>query len=490
MPSKSPYYTQQHEPPTPTDQATRDRWDETRLRRRLLDGSWRDDLLTRYAKHMGLERAEAHGAYSAGLDQSCNPFKQINTELSTLYHSAPDVHHEKPSAREWVANTLSPSGVWAMMEWFQAMVLGCREYLIRVDVDEHGALMFRPVPPDLVSAESHADRPHIPIRIDEYRRRDVGGEVIWTIDRYDISDPENPIYQVLALRTPTDASPTRAEEDITADVLGELQSGEAYPYRKADGTPIIPFVLYHAKVTMDRLWLWSDGVETVDGSLNAAVGFSFLFHAFRTSSWPQKWGVNVQPIAGTTQGSVDNPRNTVVSDPAVVLLFKQLAAGMETPGQPMIGQWSAGADIAAMDAALASYISRIATDAGIAPSDVQRMGGTARSGYAIALSNASKRVAQDKHRSGFQRHDQDLVSVAAILHNRATGGAIPEDGYDVAHKPIPLSPQELEALRKNLLELMSAGLISRLDAYRELHPGMSEDHARRHLALIDSQRIA
>ena len=60
MPDSSPYYIQQHEPPTPTDPGTRARWDETRRRRRLLDGSWRDDLLERYADHMGLGAPQAH----------------------------------------------------------------------------------------------------------------------------------------------------------------------------------------------------------------------------------------------------------------------------------------------------------------------------------------------------------------------------------------------------------------------------------------------
>ena len=79
--------------------------------------------------------------------------------------------------------------------------------------------------------------------------------------------------------------------------------------------------------------------------------------------------------------------------------------------------------------------------------------------------------------------------MAATLWNRALGTALPEGGYNVAHKPIPLSPQELEARRKNLLELMAAGLISRIDAYRELHPGMDEPHAQTHLNQIDRERL-
>ena len=488
------YYTTD-KPPLPSDPMTRARWAETARRRRMLEGEWSDDLLERYRDHMGLERAEAHKAYEGGLDRSCNPFKSIMTELAQLYHEAPAVHHQlSPDVvKDWLGEggALDRSMVWPMMEWFQAQVLGCREYLIRVDSSKEDGLLFRPVPPDLVDGEAFDDRPNKPRRIDEYRQRNYGGQIIWTIDRYDISDPTNPIYQVLAPHEASDASASyRAEEDITIDVLGSNQSGSDYKFRKKDGTPILPWVLYHRKVTLDRLWLWSDGLETVDGALNSAVMLTFILHAMRSASWPQKWGVNVVPIGSNLTGSEDSPRRSMVADPATVLLFKTAGGGLESPGQPMLGQWSAGADIAAMDSAFASYVNRIATDAGIPPGDIQRMGGTARSGYAIALSNASKRIAQDRHRSSFAAHDRELVALAAILWNRTHGTDLPEDGYNVAHKPIPLSPQEVAERRKNLIELLGQGLISRLEAYKELHPGMDDAHADSRLQSIDRERFS
>ncbi len=157
--------------------------------------------------------------------------------------------------------------------------------------------------------------------------------------------------------------------------------------------------------------------------------------------------------------------------------------------QGVLGQWNTGADIQAMIAALDNMVNRIATDSGIPANDVARQKGTARSGYAISLSNASKRVAQDRHRIGFKAHDERLCAVAATLWNRAHGTALPEDGYSVAHKPIPLSPQELAERRKNLIELMANGLISRLDAYLELHPGFTQPQAEADLMAIDRERM-
>ena len=484
-------------PPIPADPQTRARWKETALRARLLEGEWGRDLLERYLQHMGLERADAHGAYTGGLDKSCNPFKAICTELSQLYHEPPDVFHVESSADVLInsdTGALARSMLWPMMEWFQSMVLGCREYLIRVDASRDDGLIFRPVSPAFIDGASHPDKPHEPIRIDEYRQRAYRGQVIWTIDRYDITDPENPIYQILAphvvqLENAGITKQRRAELDITADILDAPQSGADYPYRKADGAPILPWVLYHAKVTLDRLWLWADGLETVDGSINSAVIHSFIMHAIRTSSWPQKYGINVIPVGASTAGTEDTPRRTITADPASVLLFKPANSGMESPMQGVLGQWNTGADIQAMIAALDNMVNRIATDSGIPANDVARQKGTARSGYAISLSNASKRVAQDRHRIGFKAHDERLCAVAATLWNRAHGTALPEDGYSVAHKPIPLSPQELAERRKNLIELMANGLISRLDAYLELHPGFTQPQAEADLMAIDRERM-
>ena len=37
--------------------------------------------------------------------------------------------------------------------------------------------------------------------------------------------------------------------DITTSILGAEQSGAAYPYRWADDTPFVPYVIYHAAET-------------------------------------------------------------------------------------------------------------------------------------------------------------------------------------------------------------------------------------------------
>jgi hypothetical protein len=43
----------------------------------------------------------------------------------------------------------------------------------------------------------------------------------------------------------------------------------------------------------------------------------------------------------------------------------------------------------------------------------------------------------------------------------------------VLYHELPLSPDERRARREDAIAMLEAGLISRADAYRELHPGVS-----------------
>ena len=167
-----------------------------------------------------------------------------------------------------------------------------------------------------------------------------------------------------------------------------------------------------------------------------------------------------------------------------MLLLESLEEGI----QPQIGQWSASADVESMIRAIDAYAVRLAQDAGVPPSDLQRLGGTARSGYAISLSNEGKRAQQRRYRPQFAYYDAQLVALAAVLVNRATGSSYPEQGYSVIHKEIPLSPQELKERRADILELIEAGLLDRVDAYLELNPGISRSEAASDLARIAAQR--
>ncbi len=115
---------QQQSPPMPPSMLDARRWEHTRLRRRLLEGTWEQDLIERLELHLGSVRRQAWGVP----DLSSNPFRIICRELSALYMAAPDVRHtrspERAEALVGGNGLIARLGLWATMQRFQSLVIG------------------------------------------------------------------------------------------------------------------------------------------------------------------------------------------------------------------------------------------------------------------------------------------------------------------------------------------------------------------------------
>jgi hypothetical protein len=390
---------------------------------------------------------------------SSNRFDEISNELATLYDAPPDVSHNTAGGAvdELCGSNglIARAGLWPQMARFQSMVIALREMWMRVDVED-GRLIYRPVSPDMTIAEADPSRPTTPLAYAEIRLRHFRGEAVWLWDVLDIRDPANPSYTV---RIAKDGG---MGEDVTLEVLGGTYSGEAYPYRRADGTPILPVVLYHASLYGDRLFDAFHGIEIYEGSLDLSVLDTYLHHVLRDASYPQRWAIGVR-IAGSdmVDGGTRGQRVEVVTDPTTILM---LDAAMEQ--QPQVGQFVAGADVEKIEAVIAALAHRLATAAGLAPTELQRTSGSAKSGYAISLSQDGKRTAQRKYVMQFRDADERLVAISATLYNRAMGTQFPEGGYSVHYREIPLSPEELASRRAHAMEMMEAGLMDKVEALR------------------------
>jgi hypothetical protein len=444
-----------------------------------MEGRWQRLLEDRLQEQLGSTRRQAWGRP----DLSANPFKVVATELSTLYDADPDVKHNRAGDVSGFTDLVSRAALWPQMSRFQAMTIALREMWMRVDVED-GRLIYRPVPPDMTIAESDPSRPTIPTAYAEVRLRHVRGETVWAWDVLDIRDPQNPSYTV---RLTTDDA--RFGEDVTEEVLGARFDGAAYPYRRNPvgnetlGAPILPVVLYHASLYGDRLFDAYNGVELYEGSLSLALYYSYLGHCLRDASFPQRYAIGVR-IAGSdmVDGGTRGQRVEVITDPTTILM---LDAAMEQ--QPQVGQFQAGADVEKLEATIAAIAHRLATDAGLSPSELQRTSGSAKSGYAISLSQDGKRTAQRRYVMQFSDSDQRLMAVSATLYNRAMGTQFPEGGWSVLYREIPLSPEELSSRREHVLAMQEAGLMTRVEALRYFG-SLSEADAKAALAAIDAEK--
>lgn len=467
-------------PPMPTDPAEAARWEHTRLRRRMLYGAWREDLDRRIGLAIGAVRREAWGVP----DLSSNVFRSSMQSLAVLYDRRPKVSHNEPGAADLLSSYVVDAGLWPLMQRVQRDTLGMREMFVRVDVvadrdePDSAEVSYRPIPPDLVLAYAHTEHPDEPVEIREMRlRRDKHGKPRWTWDVLSIADLDRPFYRVLA-------AGSDAGEDLSMEYLGVDGGlvGEAYPYRYSDGRPLLPVVLYHAAKT-GMLFDPYEASELVEGSLNVAVFWSMFGHVVRQASWPQRYAVGVRVPSATIDGNEQATlRESVIPDPATVLLFEASDEGMS----PQISQWDAGADPQALQDAISMYERRLAAFAGISPSDVQRVAGDPRSGFALAINREAARESQRRYEPVFGPIDEELLAITAALINRVQGTNLPEDDYRVAYESLPPSAEERQSEREHIVGLINAGLLDRVEAYRQLHPGLSRADAEAALAEINA----
>lgn len=439
------------QPPEPEDAA---RWEHTALRRRILEGRWTRDAQLRLLQKFRSDRADAIGAP----DLSANPFAQIVGQLACLYDVEPTIDHESRSADAARMRLLLGEAAWpSRMQEFQKLVVGLRECLLRPTI-RNGRLLLRPVTPDRVVAVAQPSRPDVPVKVSELVWRNVSGVEQWTWDVYDVSDPDAPSFEVL-------------DADMKADLTKAAGIPPEYPFRDAEG-PFLPYVLYHAEVG-HKLWDPYHGRELVDGTLEASVLWTFFGHCVRNASWPQRYAVGVE-IASTDR----HGRDVVAADPTTVLMF---AVDDQLQGGAQVGQWEAPTEPDKLLEAIQGYERRLATSAGISPSDFQRLSGDPRSGYALSISRDGKRGAAKRYEPAARAGDVALLSTIARIWNLTQQDDLATTGWSVAYHALPPSADEVAARRQHVLELLREGLITRAEARARLE-GEDPETARARIA--------
>ena len=474
-------------PPAPGNPDESRRVEHQRHRYSMMSGTWLGLLQARLEQQIGSTRSAAWGIP----DITQCMMRTTSMELATLYDAEPDVRHSQfapsPNLDRLIGSSgsIARSGLWSQMTRFQALTIALREMWMRAEVVD-GRLIYRPVPPHMTFAEADPARPSVPAMFGELRLRMIEGKHVWTFDVWDIRDLENPTYRVYEA-----LDGWKYGRNLTRELHGATYDGADYPssWRRQNGTPVIPAQLYHASMYGDRLFDPFANIELYEATLNLGVLYSYLNHAIRDASHPQRYAVGVR-VAGMDAVDLGSraSRSEVTTDPATILMFDPVG---ET-SQPMIGQYQAGSDVEKLESVIAAIAHRTATDAGLAPSELQRTSGSARSGYAISLSQEGKRVAQRRYVMQFRAADEALVGLSAILFNRwseanSEPANYPEGGYSVLYREIPLSPQEMDARRKHILEMRAAGLMSDVDALR-FFGSLSEQDAVAQLAQIRSMR--
>ena len=473
-------------PVAPTS-ACQARWDHTALRRRLIQGTWEEDLEDELFRHLPADRREAWGV----ADMSSNALEQVTRQLAMLYHELPSITHaEDISALIGREGYVTKSGYWQLMQRIQQYTIGMRECVVRIDVvphvkgirARHSGILYRVVTPDYVYAEASPDAPDIPLYYQEYRLRysESKKSYEWIVDILDIRDEQKPVFGMYRIN-----SDGTVGDDVSEEYMGHpAHVGDSYPYRTKDGIAFIPIQIYHAEKT-GQLWNAFDGSQLTFGTLTSAVLFSFYLHLVRDACWSQKYVAGLQ-LAGQSALDTDLParRAAITTDPSSILVF---TSDPDINTQPLIGSFEPSADPQTLLESIAKYEYRVATSAGIS-SEVLRQSGDPRSGYALSISRDGQREAQKKYAPIFRLCDEELLGKTACLCNRFLGTSLPEDGYRVQYSQLNLSPEEMKAQREDVIQKLSAGLISPVDAIMILNPDFDEQEAKNELNRIRKER--
>ena len=472
--------------PIPDNAADATRWEYSAGVRRQLYGVWQDDVQQRLRDELGSTRA----AVWSFVDTSHNVLLTIADTLSQSYVRPPIVSHPDGAEAFLGTNGLLAQSGWAeMMTRVERDLLALREMLINVSVAPDGRLVLRPISPDCIIATPDHNMPDRAVEVAELRLRHMpDGSQVWAYDMYSIADPSLPVYRIVG------AGGEHKGKDLTAELAGtDPLIGEAYPWRNEDGDPVIPYAWYHGATT-GTLWdayAWSD---LASGNLTIAVWQSMLSHVVRTSSWPQRVAVGLSPAGLST--SHDGRARDIITDPSTLLVM-DVVDGFE--GQPFLHQYDAGADPVAIQSVIDNYSRGLVAAAGVPASDVQRVSGDPRSGYALSITREGLREAQKRIQPQLMGDghtgDTGLLALCAMLLNRHSESMgeplnLPESGYVVEYQGVPQTIAEVQAQRSGVLELMAAGLLSRVDGYIELNPGTTKDEAAAALAAIDAEHSA
>lgn len=472
-------------PPMPTQDEER-RARHTALRRRMLSGNYEDDLEHELLRHFSSDRFMVLGPP----DMSSNVFEQITRQLSVLYNLPPTIHHSDDiSELTGTEGYVTQAGLFPLMQHVQQYVLGLRETFVRIDVIPHtdiqvfkSGLNYRMVTPDYVYCESSDDYPDEPIYYREYRLRlnPQTNEYEYVADVLDIRDPKEPLFGMFKVQKDGTLG-----DDVSEIYMGHpTHKGESYPYRFEDGTPFLPVELYRAEKT-GKLFTAFACSQIVYGALQAACLQTFGFHIFKDCSYPQRYTAGLA-LQGLSVQDADNTarRATVATDPSSILMF---STDPENTGQPLIGQFSAGANPQEVFETISAYEYKIANASGLASSAI-KSSGDPRSGYSLSVNRESQRETARKYAPVFSFCDARTLSKSAALCNRFLGTNLPEKGYRIQYAQLPQSPEEIKSMREDVLAKMANGLMSPIDAMITLHPGIDESTAREMLLKIKRER--
>lgn len=473
----------------------------TRLQ--ILMEDWDDVVEEWLEEHIGAERAQVWGVP----DTSASPLADLSRQLSTpgLYGKRPTWKHANARNLELVGpdGHLERAGFFTRGVFVQYLTLGLGDVFVRFELTRDGRLTQRIVFPHNVYLRAKVDEESCPGELWELRYRHLAPEDKWVFvwEVYDLGERSvtgeeirAPSHRVHLAKAGEKGQAGGLGEDVSHRFLvppGEEPGplvGDAYPYRTADGRPILPFAQYKDADT-GQLWNYLSKRGAHRGTLNAALYWSYAGYCARdaTGSYTIVGGLvpGSHQVIEAEGGGIHpgQPLKTKIITPGSIEYHR--VAEDQTPFVHTVGP---GANLTDVADFADRYEMKQAVRWGLNPSDLSRTAANPSSAAALMVSNEGKRDFSEQVEPVFRRVDLTAVQIAAIVLRAGGVATYDEQGYSVVYYRIPRSAAEQRELRERLQWEEERGQRSEIDTYRELHPGTTEDDARAALVRVALER--
>lgn len=424
-----------------------------------------------------IEAQVGSGAEALGApDLSGNTLQAGAVQLSTpgLYGlGEPVVRHE--GGDETLPRLLSEAGYWQRMQWVQKMVVGLGDWVLRLDFSG-GKLKVLNAYPWLVHTRcdptDHASI--LELRCATWRMSPAG-EMCWHWDCFELSPVLR--YRIIL--------PYNGEEMDVSNLHIRFSDGSAappgglvgpdYPYRYADGAPFIPFVFY-ADMNDGHVWHDNSRRGATRGALNSITANTYMLRAMFAAAMPPAFAINLAKPATNVQNTTSAPGGvqSLSTIPGTILFT--YTDPPEAQGQ--IVQLNNGANLQALQQSVSAYGKQQYARMGISADDLQQLNnGNPQSGSAMMLSRSAKRERAAMQAPFFRACDEQALAMAAALIRAAGGPVLPERGWRVTYRLIPLDPAEAQAQRDQDDWNLAHGLTTPVDIMLRENPGMTRAEA-------------
>lgn len=448
------------------------RWAITGRLLRLLSGDWCEDLREYMTAHVDVSRLAGWGPPNTSL----NLYKSITEQLGILHDEEPTVRCDG-ATEEQVGHALRIVS-WSRMQAHDIHVVGLRDSLIRIehhDDGPNGGTTTRLVTPDTVEVDGHPSMPSIPVAVREAQLVRIAGEPTWCWHEWSVADPAAPFYRVRTIAEPS--------IDVTAQALGDEVAAGPYPWTDADG-PFLPWVITHARDT-GKMWEPRYWHELAQSTYSIALCWTFWLHALKEASWDQKYAIDVMLQGLSSKGSGAARRSKVTVDPTSLLMFKSPG-----DGRGVVGSIGASVDPLAMANAIQVYMSTIATQLGISPSDLVASA-SPQSGISITISRDGLRRMAKRYVPQFRSSDLLMLETIARVNNLFAPPEyprLPVTGWSIAYPSLPLTSEEIAAMLARDEKLIALGMKSPVDVLIEMDPSLTRETAMARLRQVAAER--